>query len=165
MDTLSYQVSAFLITILSGFVFGVLYDLYRVLRGTVRPRHYLATVMDILFWVVVTPVMIIQFVFANWIDLRFYVVLGVTLGLFLYFAVFSSLLLSALFGLGAIASQIAALVVHGVGTVLMVPVNLVRGFGLRIRWGKPRVTSQVKVRPGVRWRGGILDRIFRFHGR
>lgn len=161
MDTLGHQVYAFLITILTGFSFGLLFDLYRVMRGAFRPRHYMTVVMDILFWIVTTPVLIIQLLVANWLELRFYVFLGVSLGLFLYFAVFSPLVLAVVISIGRMISQVAVLTVQGVGVVVMGPINLLRRIGLRMRWGRPTSGTALKVRPPMRWRSGLFGRWFR----
>ncbi|NLV91454.1 MAG: hypothetical protein GX030_03545 [Firmicutes bacterium] len=165
MDTLTHQVTAFMITILSGFVFGILYDLYRVIRGGIRPRHHWATIMDVLFWVVMTPTMIVQFILANWMDLRFYVLLGVVLGLFLYFTVFSWLVINTVVTIGRLVGGLGALLISGTGRILMAPVALIRHLSWRWRWSRLPKSSNYRPRPGMRWRGGIAARLFWWQGR
>lgn len=89
MDTLGGQVYGFAATIAAGLSLGLLFDLYRLWRRATRPQRLVTAVSDALFWVVATPLTYFYLVVGNWADLRFYVVLGLLLGLLLYFGAFS----------------------------------------------------------------------------
>lgn len=52
--------------------------------------------MDLLFWAVVTPVLVLYLILANWGELRGYVVIGLALGLFFYRLILSGLVISFL---------------------------------------------------------------------
>ena len=43
MESLSVQLYAFTITIIAGATTGLLFDLYRLSRGYLRPRYLIAT--------------------------------------------------------------------------------------------------------------------------
>ena len=82
---LAGQVLTFLITIMTGVTLGVLFDSYRVLRGTFNPKTLMTWVADLLFWLVATAVVFIALVFSNWGELRFYVFMGILSGLVMYY--------------------------------------------------------------------------------
>ena len=82
---LTGQVLTFVITITTGILLGVLFDFYRVLRGTFNPKVLVTWVTDLLYWLVATAVVFIALVFSNWGELRFYVFIGILSGLGLYY--------------------------------------------------------------------------------
>ena len=84
------QVISFSITIATGILLGVLFDCYRVLLGTFRPRGLVTCLTDLLYWLVATVVVFIALVVSNWGELRFYVFLGIVSGVGLYYRLLSS---------------------------------------------------------------------------
>ena len=82
---LTGQVMTFVITIMTGILLGVVFDCYRVLRGTFNPKPLLTWFTDLLYWLVATAVVFIALVFSNWGELRFYVFIGILSGLGLYY--------------------------------------------------------------------------------
>lgn len=83
------QVISFVITIATGIVLGILFDCYRVLRGTFRPRCLTTCLTDLLYWLVATVVVFLALVISNWGELRFYVFLGILSGVGLYYRLLS----------------------------------------------------------------------------
>lgn len=75
---------------IGGVMTGLLFDLYRMVRGVVRPRRLLTDLGDLLFWLIVTLIMFVILVSDNWGQVRVYVFLGWSIGLLLYRAVLSS---------------------------------------------------------------------------
>ena len=82
---LNGQVFTFLMTIVTGMLLGGLFDCYRVLRRTFKPKAFMTWLADLLYWLVATVVMFIALVFSNWGELRFYVFIGVLSGLGVYY--------------------------------------------------------------------------------
>ena len=82
---LTGQVLTFVMTIMTGILLGVVFDSYRVLRGTFNPKPLLTWFTDLLYWLVATAVVFIALVFSNWGELRFYVFIGILSGLGLYY--------------------------------------------------------------------------------
>ncbi len=166
MVTLAGQFYAFLLTIVAGASIGIVFDVYRVLRANRNPaKRWLGIVYDVLYWVVVTPTVSIILLVGNWGDLRYYVLLGMALGLFVYFQVFSSLVLWSLVsvqqGIGALSSGLS----RAAMSIVAFPARLVGGG----RWGRPggRFLAGVAVRSrwsrgGARWRGFGAGRSFRW---
>lgn len=82
---LTGQVMTFLITIMTGILLGTLFDCYRVLRGTFKPKVLVTWFADLLYWLVATAVVFFALVFSNWGELRLYVFIGILSGLGLYY--------------------------------------------------------------------------------
>jgi spore cortex biosynthesis protein YabQ len=82
---LASQVTTFVMTIMTGALLGVLFDLYRVLRRSHNPSAVCTWFTDLLYWLVATTVIFIALVFSNWGELRFYVFIGILSGLGLYY--------------------------------------------------------------------------------
>ncbi len=104
---LNGQVFTFLMTIVTGMLLGGLFDCYRVLRRTFKPKAFMTWLADLLYWLVATVVMFIALVFSNWGELRFYVFIGVLSGLGVYYRWLS--LYAIRFFLGGISLIIALL--------------------------------------------------------
>ncbi|GMA99114.1 spore cortex biosynthesis protein YabQ [Pelosinus sp. IPA-1] len=83
------QVITFLITIATGILLGVLFDGYRVLRGTFRPKVLTTWFTDLLYWLLATVIVFLALVISNWGELRFYVFLGIISGVVFYYRLLS----------------------------------------------------------------------------
>ncbi len=88
------QLAIFLRLVVSGAILGFLFDLYRVLRALFRPRRA-GPALDLLFWLLVTPVAFALLLVSNWAQLRLYVPLALAAGLYLYFQFLSAAVLRA----------------------------------------------------------------------
>lgn len=84
MLRLDLQFYAFFVTVFSGAVLGLLYDVLRVSRGVIRPGRVLEGAADLVFWLVATAALAGGLFFANWGELRFYVFVGMAAGVLLY---------------------------------------------------------------------------------
>lgn len=140
------QLYAFGMTIVAGMAAGVVFDLYRMVRRGLRPRGTGAWLTDLLFWLVVTPVVFALLLLGNWGELRFYVFLGLAAGGVLYFGLLSGPLRELLYGvfwnLGRLLFAVGRILVG----VLMIPAQILgwltalvarprRWAGAGLRWG------------------------------
>lgn len=85
MQRLDLQFYSFFMIILCGAVLGLLFDLLRVTRRYYQPNWLAGAAEDLLFWAVATAALSGGLFYGNWGELRFYVVVGLLLGLGLYF--------------------------------------------------------------------------------
>ncbi len=85
LQRLDLQFHAFFVIVLSGVVLAFLFDLLRVMRGHYRPPWWLAAGADALFWVVATLALSGGLFLGNWGELRFYVLVGLLIGIGLYY--------------------------------------------------------------------------------
>jgi len=88
------QVYAFGIFILNGFLIGLLFDIFRILRKTFKTPNFITYIEDIIFWIL-SGIMLLYSIFKfNNGELRAFIFIGVFLGTMLYMLVFSKLLIS-----------------------------------------------------------------------
>src|SRR5690606_33212660 len=151
MMSLAGQTYAFLMTILSGGIVGFLFVAYRVLRSAFRPRQLATALTDLLYWIVVTPIVFAMLLAGNWGELRLYVLIGLGIGLLLYFQALSSLVIWALAGLFRGIGHVVATVVFGLLNIVAPPLLLIwsalRPFGRR---GWSGFSAPRPFRPAIR---------------
>lgn len=83
------QILIFLGTILIGFLVGITYDFYWVIRKMLRPSKIGTFIGDIIFWILITIIVFVCLILGNWGDVRAYVYLGIVIGFYLYIKCFS----------------------------------------------------------------------------
>lgn len=89
MTYIYQQLSAFTILLIAGMVLGAFFDLYRVFRSRIKVNGMIDGIGDIIFWLVSLVMMIPLLYWGVWLELRLYVWIAVTLGVFGYFFMFS----------------------------------------------------------------------------
>ncbi|MCL2169492.1 MAG: spore cortex biosynthesis protein YabQ [Defluviitaleaceae bacterium] len=83
------QAATFLVTFATGFALGIFYDIFRVIRRVFRPRFVGTMIFDLLFWLVSVAVLFLVLLFVNFAEIRFFVFLGMFLGLIVHFVTLS----------------------------------------------------------------------------
>lgn len=155
MEPLGTQLYAFGIVLLAGITLGIFFDLFRVLRGLLRPGLLSTPLLDLLFWALVTPVLVIYLILANWGELRGYVIIGLILGLFFYRLLLSGLVISILLGLvrlvGGLLSMLISIVLW-LGSFPMLLIQEIR-FGWSHRSKALGAPKRIwRFRPRLRWK-------------
>lgn len=84
METVQFQIFIFSITLYGGFLIGILYDIYKAIRGTGRKKGLIISAWDILFLIVSFFIFIYIVFSSNFGDLRAYVFIGFIVGFFIY---------------------------------------------------------------------------------
>ncbi|MGL5634207.1 MAG: spore cortex biosynthesis protein YabQ [Sarcina sp.] len=85
---LEIQFNILIVSIIAGIFIGVLFDLYRVIRG-INHSNILVAIQDILFWILSGLIVFIFILVFNFGFLTTYVYLLISVGLILYFSVLS----------------------------------------------------------------------------
>lgn len=93
---LSGQAAVFGVMTVTGFLLGVLFDGYRVLRGTVGLKKWSTALADLLYWLVATAVVFGILLFSNGGELRLYVFIGLFTGAVLYYRLASAFVIRLL---------------------------------------------------------------------
>lgn len=93
MEYVHSQISSCLLLLLTGIVLGGFFDLYRVFRGMVKAKGWMTYSGDLLFWVLVTIVVIPLLYWSTWLELRLYVWLSIGAGFIGYYLFFSRALI------------------------------------------------------------------------
>jgi spore cortex biosynthesis protein YabQ len=154
MQSLTTQVQAFFIVIFAGLFFGALFDSYRVFRGIIRPGTILTPILDLVFWLITTPALFFLLLIGNWGELRFYVFIGLALGLFLYFTVLTHFILTLFLNIATALRGVINLISQIVITVISFPVLLIREIIVTIQdspLGRRLPWRSSWRRPRLRW--------------
>ena len=85
------QLYVFTIFVLTGIVTGVLFDIFRIFRKSFKTPDWLTYVEDIVFWILTGYLVLYSIFKYNNGELRFYLFLGITLGIVFYLHIFSKL--------------------------------------------------------------------------
>lgn len=149
MQRLELQFYAFFMIVLSGMALGFLFDLLRALRGYYRPNRWIGAAGDLLFWGAATLILAGGLFFGNWGEFRFYVLVGMLLGLGLYYWLASPIILvltrSVLRLITWLLDAVWMLLLRLVWAPLLALASLLLGAG-RILWG---------------WMSALLDGVWR----
>lgn len=152
--------------LLAGVAVGLIFDFYRSLRKWMRWGKFATFTGDILFSVVALVLLFRFFLRANALDLRFYILWGSVLGLFLYTRVLSRVSLWLFFKLYRLIENLVWLILEGFkipvkGVIFLMrpPYAVLRWFSLLVF----RIVETFLAEPMRRTRKRVLrlwDRIF-----
>lgn len=121
MFFISFQVYAFLCTVAGGMAIGLLYDIFRIFRRTVKTGTLAAYVQDLLYWLIVAVIMFMIIYYSNDGELRAYLFLGAFLGVLLYTLVFSRIVMESSMFIIRIAVKLFKLII----LIVSYPIKLV----------------------------------------
>ena len=88
------QVYAFAIFILNGFLIGLLFDIFRILRKSFKTPDFITYIEDIMFWILSGAMLLYSIFKFNNGELRLFIFIGVFIGTLIYMLVFSNLLIN-----------------------------------------------------------------------
>lgn len=78
------QLQLFIIFLINGFIIGILFDSFRILRKTFKYKDYIIYIQDILFWIITAFLILYTVAIFNDGQLRLYMIIGVILGFGIY---------------------------------------------------------------------------------
>lgn len=117
---ISTQIGYFASTIISGFIVGIMFDIYRIIRGANPPSKIIAAISDILFWILQSLIVFVFLMATNSGNLRYYTIVGLLLGLIVYFKVMSKLIQVILIRILMFISKIFSIIKN----VILIPFKL-----------------------------------------
>ena len=91
---ISGQSITFLIAVGIGFVLGIFYDIFRIIRHSGLNKFFIY-LCDIAFWLTVTITMFFAFLHVNFGEMRFFIFLGFGVGICIYFCTLSRFIVKA----------------------------------------------------------------------
>ncbi|NLM53827.1 MAG: spore cortex biosynthesis protein YabQ [Firmicutes bacterium] len=150
MESLSAQLYAFGIILLAGLSVGFLVDFYRVLRGILRPGLVSTAILDLMFWALLTPVLVSYLLLANWGQLRGYVVIAIILGFAFYRLTMSRAVVALLVWLIDLVGKLLTFIASLAWSIVTLPLVVGQELGLGIR--SIRLRRRFIFSPGLRWR-------------
>lgn len=78
------QAYLFAVFIINGILIGLLFDVFRIIRRTFKTTDFTTYIQDVIFWII-TGIITLAFIFYfNNGEIRFYVFLGIVLGISVY---------------------------------------------------------------------------------
>lgn len=83
------QLIIFFSVIIWGSFIGIIFDIYRSLRQFWRPGKWGTSLGDLVFWLIITLMTYFVLLLVSWGEVRFYVFLGMGIGLVIYLKYFS----------------------------------------------------------------------------
>ncbi|HHT74042.1 MAG TPA: hypothetical protein GX008_10060 [Firmicutes bacterium] len=144
MESLSAQLYAFGIILLAGLTIGLVVDVYRVIRGILRPGLVSTAILDLMFWALLTPILVIYLLLANWGQLRGYVILGLILGFAFYRLTMSRAVVALLLWLIDLLGRLVTFAGTVVWSIISFPIVLGQELGLGVR--------SLRLKTRLRWR-------------
>lgn len=84
------QLYYFLSTVITGLLVGIMFDIYRIIRGLNSPNKIITAISDILFWIFAAVTTFVFFLYTNSGNVGYYTFVGLIIGLFIYFKLISS---------------------------------------------------------------------------
>lgn len=79
------ELTTFLIYIISGILISILFDIFRVLRKSIKTSNIVTYIEDIIFCILVGSFLIWEIFFLSYGELRSYIFIGLILGGLIYF--------------------------------------------------------------------------------
>lgn len=95
--SINKQLMLILLSLISGLIIGVMFDIYRLIRGIESPNKVITFIEDILFWVLNALVVFIFLFLYDYAYIGFYVYLCIIAGLGIYLKFLSRFLIKVLF--------------------------------------------------------------------
>lgn len=78
------QVSSFLIFTIVGIVISIIFDIFRILRKTIKTTDIVTYIEDTFFWLITGFIMLYSIFKFNNGELRLYIFIGISIGITLY---------------------------------------------------------------------------------
>lgn len=104
------QANLFLIFVINGAAIGLLFDIFRILRKSFKTSDIITTIEDILFWII-TGIIILYSIFVfNDGEIRFFMFIGIFLGVMLYMLLLSCYIIKISVGIIAIIKRIVGFI-------------------------------------------------------
>lgn len=91
--SISYQAKIFIFTVILGLIIGFIYDFIRFIRRIIVHSLLAIQLEDLVYWILMAVFAFMAILRANYGDIRPFLILGLFIGIVLYFLVFSKYIL------------------------------------------------------------------------
>lgn len=116
------QLCSFATFILVGFLIGLLFDSFRILRKTFKTSDLITGVEDVLFWLLTGLLTIFSIFKFNNGNIRVYIILGIFIGITIYMLVFSKSVVNILTKVITYIKKIVLFIIK----LISYPFNIIR---------------------------------------
>lgn len=90
---ISNQAYLFLIFVINGFIIGLLFDFFRILRRSFKTTDIITYIEDFLFWILAGIILLYSIFIFNNGEIRLFLFLGVIFGIILYMLLLSKFII------------------------------------------------------------------------
>ena len=87
------QAYLFLVFSTTGVIIGVLFDIFRILRRTIKTSNIITYMEDVLFWILTGLLILYNIWYFNNGEIRIYMFLGIIIGVLIYMSTLSNILI------------------------------------------------------------------------
>ncbi len=122
------QVNFFLTSILLGILCGIYFDIFRILRKSIKHSRFYINLEDFLFWVVTTFIFYYVFLHKNNGDIRGYILFGFGIGFILEILLISKLFIK----IGVKAVRFLVKIFRKILTLILQPIRFLCKMVLRL---------------------------------
>lgn len=88
--SINHQVKLLVFSLMSGIMTGVLFDIYRIIRGFENPNKVITFIEDTLFWILTGIIVFVFLLYTNYAYIGFYVYVFIVLGTYFYIKLISN---------------------------------------------------------------------------
>lgn len=115
------QIFIFTYIIGVGFLTGILYDLFRIIRKVIKHSNFFIHIEDIIYWILVTFIVFKFIISKNNGETRLFLIAGVMVGMVLYFYTLSIIFINSILSVLHIIEKVIKTVI----SIILFPVKLV----------------------------------------
>jgi len=94
--SICFQIRLIFFSLVAGIFTGILFDIYRLLRGLKNPNKYITFVEDVLFWILGSILVFLFLLYTDYAYVSIYIYLIIFLGIVIYIKFFSDIIISIL---------------------------------------------------------------------
>ncbi len=94
--TMEQQIILFVFSLLSGVLIGILFDIYRIIRGFEDVGAIITIIQDVLFWIATGFIVFVFMMYTSYAYMSFNVFVYVSAGLFVYIKLISKIFINVL---------------------------------------------------------------------
>lgn len=88
------QIAIFIFSLASGILIGILFDLYRIIRGNENPGNIVTAIEDLLFWILTAMIVFIFMMYTNYAYLSFNIFVYMIVGMIIHLKLLSGFFIS-----------------------------------------------------------------------
>jgi len=136
------QAYIFVIFVLYGFLTGLLFDLFRVLRKSFKTPNFVTYIQDVIFWLIIGATLLFTIFRFNDGELRSYIFIGIALGILIYVLGFSKVFIKVSV---RIIDTIKTFVKRTIYIVIINPIKVISNFLIKIIF-KPILFMTIKFK-------------------
>lgn len=132
----------FIAFILNGFLIGIIFDCFRILRKSFKTPDFVTYIEDILFGIITGLLILYSILKFNNGELRLFLFIGIFLGLLLYLLVFSKVFMK-------VSIFIISIIKKTINILIIIPIKFVYKLFKKIFF-KPVIFICISLKKGVR---------------